>query len=67
LTKENPLTEGFYFFFSFLPWLWSSLFANWDILITAADISETDQVQVINKDLHIATLDNKTSDFDRSS
>lgn len=33
-------------------------------VVTAADISETDQVQVINKDLHIATLDNKTSDFD---
>ncbi len=33
-------------------------------VVTAAQIQETDQVQVINKDLHIATLDNKTSDFD---
>ncbi len=33
-------------------------------VITAADIKETDQVQVINKDLHIATTDNKTADFD---
>jgi len=31
---------------------------------TAADIKETDQVQVINKDLHIATLDNKNSELD---
>jgi len=33
-------------------------------VVTAADIKETDQVQVINKDLHIATLDNKNSEFD---
>jgi len=33
-------------------------------VVTAADIKETDQVQVINKDLHIATLDNKSSEFD---
>ncbi|HVY67646.1 MAG TPA: DNA-directed RNA polymerase subunit alpha [Patescibacteria group bacterium] len=32
--------------------------------VTAADIKETDQVQVINKDLHIATLDNKNADFE---
>lgn len=32
--------------------------------VTAADIKETDQVQVINKDLHIATLDNKNAEFD---
>jgi DNA-directed RNA polymerase subunit alpha len=33
-------------------------------IVTAADIKETDQVQVINKDLHIATLDNKNAEFD---
>ncbi len=33
-------------------------------VVTAADIKETDQVQVINKDLHIATLDNKNAEFD---
>jgi DNA-directed RNA polymerase subunit alpha len=33
-------------------------------VVTAADIKETDQVQVINKDLHLATLDNKNSEFD---
>ena len=32
--------------------------------VTAADIKETDQVSVINKDLHIATLDNKNAEFD---
>jgi DNA-directed RNA polymerase subunit alpha len=32
--------------------------------VTAADIKETDQVQVVNKDLHIATLDNKSAEFD---
>jgi DNA-directed RNA polymerase subunit alpha len=31
---------------------------------TAADIKETDQVEIMNKDLHIATLDNKASDLD---
>jgi len=35
-----------------------------DRVVTAADITETDQVQVVNKDLHIATLDNKNADFD---
>jgi len=33
-------------------------------VVTAADIKETDQVQVINKDLHIATLDNKSAELD---
>jgi len=33
-------------------------------VVTGADIKETDQVQVINKDLHIATLDNKSAEFD---
>ncbi len=33
-------------------------------VVTAADIKETDQVQVINKDMHIATLDNKSSELD---
>src|SRR6185295_14004372 len=33
-------------------------------VVTAADIKETDQVQVINKDMHIATLDNKNSELD---
>src|SRR5689334_10384816 len=33
-------------------------------VVTAADIKETDQVQVISKDLHIATLDNKNSELD---
>jgi DNA-directed RNA polymerase subunit alpha len=33
-------------------------------VITAEDIQETDQVKVVNKDLHIATLEGKTSDFE---
>lgn len=33
-------------------------------VVTAADIKDTDQVQVLNKDLHIATLDNKNAEFD---
>lgn len=33
-------------------------------VVTAADIKETDMVQIINKDLHIATLDNKNADFE---
>ena len=41
-----------------------SLKAKGEGVVTAANIEETDQVQVINKDLHIATLDNKNSDFD---
>jgi DNA-directed RNA polymerase subunit alpha len=32
--------------------------------VTAADIKETDQVQVLNKDLYIATLDNKSAEMD---
>ncbi len=31
---------------------------------TAADIKETDQVQIINKGLHIATLDSKNAELD---
>lgn len=31
---------------------------------TGADIKETDQVEVISKDLHIATLDNKNAELD---
>lgn len=41
-----------------------SLKAKGERLVTAADIKETDQVQVISKDLHIATLDNKNSELD---
>ena len=37
-----------------------SLKVKGEKVVTAADIKETDQVQVINKDLHIATLDNKS-------
>ena len=33
-------------------------------VVTAASFKETDQVQIINKDLHIATLDNKSSDLE---
>lgn len=33
-------------------------------VVTAGDIKDTDQVQVLNKDLHIATLDNKNAEFD---
>ncbi|MFA5991701.1 MAG: DNA-directed RNA polymerase subunit alpha [Candidatus Doudnabacteria bacterium] len=41
-----------------------SLKSKGEGVVTAADIKETDQVQIINKDLHIATLDNKNSEFD---
>lgn len=41
-----------------------SLKAKGEKVVTAADIKETDQVQIISKDLHIATLDNKNSEFD---
>ncbi len=41
-----------------------SLKVKGEKVVTAADIKETDQVQVISKDLHIATLDNKNSEFD---
>ncbi|MEK7075639.1 MAG: DNA-directed RNA polymerase subunit alpha, partial [Patescibacteria group bacterium] len=33
-------------------------------VVTAADIKETDLVEVVNKDLYIATLDNKTAELD---
>ena len=33
-------------------------------VVKAGDIKETDQVQILNKDLHIATLDNKNSELD---
>lgn len=32
--------------------------------VTAADITETDQVQVVNKDLYIATLDSKAGELE---
>jgi DNA-directed RNA polymerase subunit alpha len=32
--------------------------------VTAGDIQETDQVQIINKDLHIATIDSKNGELD---
>jgi DNA-directed RNA polymerase subunit alpha len=41
-----------------------SLKVKGEKVVTAADIKETDQVQIISKDLHIATLDNKNSDLD---
>jgi DNA-directed RNA polymerase subunit alpha len=41
-----------------------SLKVKGEKVVTAADIKETDQVQVINKDLHIATLDNKSAELD---
>ncbi len=41
-----------------------SLKVKGEKVVTAADIKETDQVQVINKDLHIATLDSKNSELD---
>lgn len=33
-------------------------------VVTAADIKETDLVEVVNKDLYIATLDNKSAELD---
>src|SRR6185369_2126102 len=41
-----------------------SLKVKGEKIATAADIKETDQVQIINKDLHIATLDNKNSELE---
>ncbi len=41
-----------------------SLKVKGEKFVTAAQIKETDQVQVINKDLHIATLDNKNAELD---
>ncbi|MBL8029991.1 MAG: DNA-directed RNA polymerase subunit alpha [Candidatus Doudnabacteria bacterium] len=33
-------------------------------VVTAADIKQTDQIEVVNPELHIATLDSKNSDFE---
>ena len=41
-----------------------TLKAKGEKVVTAADIKETDQVQIISKNLHIATLDNKNSELD---
>lgn len=41
-----------------------SLKAKGERKVTAGDITGNDQVEVINKDLHIATLDNKNAEFD---
>lgn len=41
-----------------------SLRVKGEKVVTAADIKETDQVQIVSKNLHIATLDNKTADLD---
>lgn len=41
-----------------------SLKVKGERVVTAGDITETDQVEIVNKDLHIATLDNKNADFD---
>lgn len=41
-----------------------SLKAKGEKAVTAADITETDQVQVVNKDLYIATLDSKAGELE---
>lgn len=41
-----------------------SLKVKGEAVVTAGDIKTTDQVEIMNKDLHIATLDNKNSDLD---
>ena len=41
-----------------------SLKVKGEKVVTAGQIKETDQAQVINKDLHIATLDNKNAELD---
>lgn len=41
-----------------------SLKAKGERLVTAADIAGNDQVEIMNPDLHIATLDNKNAEFD---
>ncbi len=41
-----------------------SLKVKGEKVITAADIKENDLVEVVNKDLHIATLDNKNAEMD---
>lgn len=41
-----------------------TLKAKGEKVVTAAEIKETDQVQIINKDLYLATLDNKNADLE---
>ncbi len=41
-----------------------SLKVKGEKVVTAADIKETDLVEVVNKDLYIATLDNKSAELD---
>lgn len=41
-----------------------SLKVKGEKIVSAADFKKTDQVEVINKDLHIATLDNKAAELD---
>jgi DNA-directed RNA polymerase subunit alpha len=41
-----------------------SLKVKGEKVVTAADIKETDLVEIVNKDLHIATLDNKNAEMD---
>ena len=41
-----------------------SLKVKGEKVVTAADIKETDLVEVVNKDLYIATLDNKSAEVD---
>lgn len=41
-----------------------SLKVKGEKVVTAADIKETDQVKIINKDLYIATLDNRNADLE---
>ncbi len=41
-----------------------SLKVKGEKVVTAADIAQSDQVEIMNKDLHIATLDNKNSELD---
>ena len=38
--------------------------AKGEKVLTAGDFDQNDQVEVLNKDLVIATLDSKASDFD---
>ncbi|MDB4940094.1 MAG: DNA-directed polymerase subunit alpha [Candidatus Doudnabacteria bacterium] len=41
-----------------------SLKVKGEKVVTSADIKETDLVEIVNKDLHIATLDNKNAELD---
>lgn len=41
-----------------------SLKVKGEKMVTAADIKKTDLVEVVNEDLHIATLDNKNAELD---